>query len=40
MLDVLFGTWSGILSLGILLVSIAIIGYLFYLLFFRQSKEK
>jgi len=39
MLDLLFGTWTGILSLGVLIVSVAIIAYLFYVFFFRPPKE-
>ncbi|TDY03942.1 hypothetical protein EDC23_0313 [Thiohalophilus thiocyanatoxydans] len=39
MLDLLFGSWTGILSLGVLIVSVAIIGYLFYMFFFRPPKK-
>lgn len=39
MLDLLFGTWTGILSLGVLVISVAIIGYLFYMFFIRPPKE-
>ncbi len=39
MMEMLFGTWTGILSLGVVVVSIIIIVYLFYMLFFKQPKE-
>jgi len=39
MLDLLFGTWTGILSLGVLIVSVAIIAYLFYVFFFGHPKS-
>ena len=39
MLDLLFGTWTGVLSLGVLIVSVAIIGYLFYVFFIRPPKQ-
>lgn len=38
MLARLFGTWTGILSLAVLIVSVAIIGSLFYM-FFIQPPE-
>lgn len=39
MLELLFGTWTGVLSLGVLVVSVAIIGYLFYVFFIRPPKQ-
>jgi len=39
MLDLLLGTWTSILSLAVLIVSVAIIGYLFYMFFLRPPKE-
>ncbi|MDY6978642.1 MAG: DUF3149 domain-containing protein [Pseudomonadota bacterium] len=39
MLDLLFGTWTGILSLGVLVISVVIIVYLFYMFFIRPPKE-
>jgi hypothetical protein len=39
MLEMLFGTWTGILSLAVVVVSIVIIGYLFYKLFIKPPQE-
>ena len=39
MLSMLLGTWAGILSLVVLIVSVLIIGYLFYMLFIKPPKE-
>lgn len=39
MLDLLLGTWTGILSLVVLIVSIIIIGYLFYMFFIRPPEK-
>lgn len=39
MLDLLFGSWTGILSLTVLIVSVMIIGYLFYMFFIKPPKD-
>ena len=39
MLDLLFGTWTGILSLGVVVVSIVIIVFLFYKFFIKPPSE-
>ncbi|MDR9436515.1 DUF3149 domain-containing protein [Thiohalophilus sp.] len=39
MLELLFGTWTGILSLSVLVISVAIIVYLFYVFFIRPPKQ-
>lgn len=39
MLELLFGTWTGVLSLIVLVVSIVIIGYLFYMFFVKAPKD-
>ncbi|MDZ7661591.1 DUF3149 domain-containing protein [Thiohalophilus sp.] len=39
MLELLFGTWTGILSLSVLVISVAIVGYLFYVFFIRPPKQ-
>lgn len=39
MLELLFGTWTGILSLAVLVVSVAIVGCLFYMFFIKPPKQ-
>lgn len=39
MLDILFGSWTGILSLGVLVVSTIIIGFFFYKFLINPPKE-
>ena len=39
MMELLFGTWTGVLSLIVLVVSIVIIGYLFYMFFVKPPQD-
>jgi hypothetical protein len=39
MLEILFGTWTGILSLAVIVISALIIAVVFYTLFVSPPKE-
>ncbi len=40
MLGLLFGTWIGTLSLAVLILSVAIIGDLFYMFFIKPPTQE